>query len=145
MNARDFLSLARRLVTDPAEAAWRSAISRAYYAAFHVARELLEDLRFQVPRTEQAHKYLAHRLSNCGVVQVQRAGSDLDALRDLRNQADYDLRRPMAQKIVSARLQLAERIIQIFDAARLEPARSQITDTIKIYERDVLREVTWHP
>jgi hypothetical protein len=31
------------------------------------------------------------------------------------------------------------------DAARLEPIRTQITDAMKIYERDVLKTVTWHP
>jgi hypothetical protein len=27
----------------------------------------------------------------------------------------------------------------------LEPTRSQIRDAMKIYERDVLHDVTWHP
>ena len=145
MNGRDFLSLARRLVLESTEAAWRSAVSRAYYAAFHVARELLEDFHFRVPRPEQAHKSLAYRLSNCGDPQIQQAGSDLDVLRDLRNQADYALRRPVRQGVVAARMHLAERIIQAFDTAAQEPTRTRITDAVKIYERDVLQEVTWHP
>src|SRR5438477_485799 len=41
MNWRDFLSLAARLAADVTEADWRAAVSRAYYAAFHVARQLL--------------------------------------------------------------------------------------------------------
>ena len=36
-------------------------------------------------------------------------------------------------------------IIQALDAAALEPVRTQITDAIKVYERDVLHDVTWHP
>jgi len=50
MNWRDFLSLAAQLAGDMAEADWRTAVSRAYYAAFHVARRLLADLNFTVPR-----------------------------------------------------------------------------------------------
>jgi uncharacterized protein (UPF0332 family) len=46
MNWRDFLSLATRLATGATEADWRTAVSRAYYAAFHVARRLFADLNF---------------------------------------------------------------------------------------------------
>jgi uncharacterized protein (UPF0332 family) len=41
MTGRDFLALAMQLAGGGSEAEWRSATSRAYYAAFHVARELL--------------------------------------------------------------------------------------------------------
>jgi hypothetical protein len=40
---------------------------------------------------------------------------------------------------------IAPRTIQVFEAAAIEPTRSQITDAMKIYERDVLHDVTWHP
>ena len=39
MDFRDFLSLAVTLSNGTTEAEWRSASSRAYYAAFHVARQ----------------------------------------------------------------------------------------------------------
>jgi hypothetical protein len=45
MNWRDFLQLARRLSRGTAEADWRTAVSRAYYAAFHIARRLFADLK----------------------------------------------------------------------------------------------------
>jgi hypothetical protein len=144
MTGRDFLSLAHQLAAAGTEAAWRTAVSRAYYAAFHYAREFLEDLSFTVPRADLAHKYLIFRLSNCGDVQVEQAAHDLDILRGLRNQADYELRRPFHQGIIPAEVQRAERIIQILDAVQ-DPRKTQITDAIKIYERDVLKNVTWHP
>jgi hypothetical protein len=56
MTGRDFLAVARRLVAEPTEADWRTAVSRAYYAAFRVARDLLESLSFRVPRADRAHK-----------------------------------------------------------------------------------------
>src|SRR5262249_36269960 len=121
------------------------AVSRADYAAFHVARELLEQLGFSAPRAEQAHAYLWLRLHNCGDPQVQRAGADLNRLRRGRNYADYELHRPQRQAIASARVHMGQRVIQTLDAATTEPTRTQITDAMKIYERDVLQEVTWHP
>jgi hypothetical protein len=62
MTGRDFLTVAEQLAAGGTEAEWRSAISRAYYAAFHVGRELLEDLRFRVPHADRAHAYLSRRL-----------------------------------------------------------------------------------
>jgi hypothetical protein len=44
MNGRDFLLLATRLTLGNTEADGRTAVRRAYYAAFHVARRLLADL-----------------------------------------------------------------------------------------------------
>ncbi len=66
MDGRDFLPLANALAAGPTEAEWRTAISRAYYAAFHVARQLVMDLGFVVPYADRAHAYLWYRLSNSG-------------------------------------------------------------------------------
>src|SRR6266436_1986042 len=92
MKSRDFLTLAQRLVSESAEVSWRSAVSRAYYAAFHVARELLEDLGFVVPQGDRAHAYLWLRLSNSGDPLVVKTGRRLGDLRRWRNRADYDVR-----------------------------------------------------
>jgi uncharacterized protein (UPF0332 family) len=142
MNSRDFLTLAQTLLADRFEAAWRSAVSRAYYAAFHVARELLEDLRFTVPRGEQAHGYLWLRLSNCGDRQLEKTGASLNTLRQDRNGADYDLHRPLTQANAARSVRAAEQLILLLTGTT-GPIRTQITDTMKVYERDVLRVVTW--
>lgn len=144
MNGRDFLPLARKLAADPSEAAWRSALSRAYYAAFHVARELLESMGFAVPKADAAHKHMAWRLGNCGDAQVEDVGQKLDILRGERNSADYDMRHPMPQNLAQQRIKMVEQILRTLDAIG-EPTRTQITDAVKIYERDVLKNVTWHP
>jgi uncharacterized protein (UPF0332 family) len=145
MTGRDFLTVAKQLADASTESAWRSAISRAYYAAFHVARELLEDLRFAVPHADRAHVYLSRRLANSGHTQTQQAGTDLNALRGDRNQADYDLHRSVTARLATVHVRLAEQIVVFLDAARHEPVRSQVTDAMKIYERDVLQEQTWQP
>jgi uncharacterized protein (UPF0332 family) len=145
MNWRDLLPLAARLAGGSTEAEWRSAVSRAYYSGFHVARRLLSDLRFAVPRADRAHQYLAFRLSNSGEPTVEQAGRDLETLRRLRNRADYDESPALTQPQALAALQVAGSVIQGLDAARQEPARTRITDSIIVYERDVLRDVTWQP
>jgi uncharacterized protein (UPF0332 family) len=144
MTGRDFLPLAVHLAAGTTEAEWRTSVSRAYYAAFHETRRLFESLGFSVPHGDRAHAYLWLRLSNCGDQQVQQAGAYLNDLRRLRNQADYDLHRPLIQAKASPQARVADRIIQALDA--LTPAaRTQVTDAMKVYERDVLHDVTWHP
>jgi uncharacterized protein (UPF0332 family) len=145
MNWRDFLSLAGRSAGNATEADWRTAVSRAYYAAFHVARQLLTDLNFTVPRADRAHQYLVFRLSNCGESAVEQAGRDLETLRRLRNRADYDDAPAVTQPQAAAAVRLAEAIIQVIDAARLEPTHTQMRDAMIVYERDVLQDVTWSP
>ena len=106
---------------------------------------MLSELGFTVPRADRAHQYLVFRLSNSGETPVEQAGRDLETLRRLRNRADYDVTPAITQAQAAAGVQLADGIIQTLDAARVEPVRSQITDTMKVYERDVLQDVTWSP
>lgn len=143
MNGPDFLPLAARLAAERTEPEWRTAVSRAYYAAFHVARQLLEDLGFRTPRADRAHAYLWMRLNNCGDARVENAAADLQTIRRHRNQADYDLHIPLKQTVAAGDVRLAGQIIQTLAAAAQQPARTQITDAMRIYERDVLKDVTW--
>ncbi len=145
VNFREYLTLARTLAGGANEAEWRSASSRAYYAAFHVARLLLLDLGFHVPQADRAHGYLWLRVSNAGHADTITAGRYLGQLRRWRNWADYDDHRVIAQSDAIQSVKLAEDIIQALDAAALDPIRTQIIDAMKIYERDVLKDVTWHP
>ena len=73
---------------------------------------------------------------------MKDAGKELNALRSWRNRADYDMNRPLPQAMAAGQVQAAEWIIQILDAI-VEPTRTQITDAMKVYERDVLKDVTW--
>jgi hypothetical protein len=74
-----------------------------------------------------------------------KAGSRLGLLRRERNWSDYDDHRTITSIDAVRNVQEAEAIIQALDAAALDPIRTQITDTMKIYERDVLKDVTWYP
>jgi uncharacterized protein (UPF0332 family) len=145
MDYRDYLTLAVSLAAGSTEAEWRAAVSRAYYAAFHVARELLLGLRFRVPHADRAHAYLWLRLANAGVADVQLAGNRLNALRHQRNRADYSARPSLLQTTAVNEIRNAQNIIQALDAAAVDPVRTKITDAMRVYERDVLRDATWHP
>jgi len=145
MKGRDFLTVAGGLASDSTEAAWRSAISRAYYAAFHAARELMTDLGFTVPQGDSTHAYAWIRLQNCGDPKVRKAGSNLNVLRGQRNRADYDLHLTIRQSHAATEVQIANEVLQSLDAAALEPTRTQITDAMKAFERTILKVTTWHP
>jgi uncharacterized protein (UPF0332 family) len=138
----EFLKLAENYVTERSEAAWRSAVSRAYYAAFHVARDFVISLGFVTPRSEIAHAYLWRRLGNCGLSSLALAGSRLNQLRGERNRADYDLNDDLTQKDAKAAVKSAAMVIAALQAV-LPDDRLLITEAMKTYERDVLRESTW--
>jgi uncharacterized protein (UPF0332 family) len=141
----DLLTLAEKLIRGAVEAEWRSAVSRAYYAAFHKARLLLKSVGFAVPRGDQAHAYLWLRLCNCGDPQTIAAGSDLNALRGDRNIADYQVDANFFLADAQVQVQTARRILQLLDAAAVDPTRSQITNAMKVYEKTVLKQITWTP
>jgi uncharacterized protein (UPF0332 family) len=144
MNPRDLLEVADDLLGGLKEAYWRSAVSRAYYAAFHEARQLLWQCQFTVPKGEQAHAYLWLRLSNCGHPDLAHAGAELNDLRSQRNWADYDFDQVLDQNTAADYVQSAHDIVHLLElAATMADLLSQVTAAMQVYERDVLGEVTW--
>jgi uncharacterized protein (UPF0332 family) len=143
MNGRDFLPLARQLLGIGGEPARRSAVSRAYYAAFHVARDLLTDLGFTTPRADRAHEYLYRRLNNGGLAAVRVAANQLHDLRSQRNRADYDMPVPFSAALAAGQVAAAEYVVQTLDALTAAE-RTQLTDAMKLYEQQI-GDVTWAP
>ena len=86
----DFLRLGESLAQNElSEAGLRSAVSRVYYAVFHTVRVTL-----RVQGRRNIHNRVIDELTGYDWL----AGIELDALRDLRNTADYrlDVDLPMA-------------------------------------------------
>jgi hypothetical protein len=88
----EYLTLARWLATNTPpgvsqEAAWRVAVSRAYYAAFgHATRYAQDYLSFQPRGGPEDHGRLRAHLNS----RRRRATADsLDRLREWRNACDY--------------------------------------------------------
>jgi uncharacterized protein (UPF0332 family) len=144
MDPREFLDVASDWAVGPREAEWRSSVSRAYYAVFHLARKLLQQVGFQAPRGDSVHQYVYYRLHNCGEPQVVRAADLLRDLRVARNKADYDLDDPVIEKDAIDRLNEALDIDQILAALAANPALlAQLTQAMRDYERRALGVVTW--
>ena len=55
MTGNEFIILAGKLATSADEASLRSAVSRAYYGAFHLAIQFLNDIERPVPQNANAH------------------------------------------------------------------------------------------
>jgi len=91
MEGKEFFALAQKLVQMRTEPALRSAISRAYYAAFHCWIQLLREFGFQFSKDASAHEKLAAYLNNAAIGEIQTVADTLTDLRRRRNAADYNL------------------------------------------------------
>jgi hypothetical protein len=94
MNWADYVTLGRSLAGEGLEASGRSAVSRAYYAAFNVSRRWLEvnvapiDNRGAHERVWKTFRK-AERAEAGTRQKWERIGDLGGGLRTLRNQADY--------------------------------------------------------
>jgi hypothetical protein len=71
-------------------------------------------------------------------------GASLDSLRDLRNQADHDLAWSLSRRKADEHVETARGIIETLEAVEADAAfQAAITQTMRDYERDVLKDVTW--
>jgi uncharacterized protein (UPF0332 family) len=83
----DFLELAENLAArQNDEAAARTAISRAYYAAFHAGRDYLVRAGIPLDRSRNAHFQVRDVLRE----ESAHIGQDLEQLHFWRKRADYD-------------------------------------------------------
>jgi uncharacterized protein (UPF0332 family) len=82
-----FLTLAEELASRPGdEAAARSAISRAYYAAFHAGRAYLRQVNMTIDVSGTAHRQVRQAL----LASNREVSQNLARLHELRKEADYD-------------------------------------------------------
>lgn len=117
-----FLELAKELAARDDEASARSAISRAYYAAYHWARDyVVQELAVTVPKAE-AHQAVWDALMRQGRKRAEyAAGAGGKRARVLRNQADYEARMPGGQtpkETAQVAVKAAEAIIRNLDSLR---------------------------
>ncbi len=119
-DPRRYLSLAEHvLAASEDEAAWRSALSRAYYAAFLVAREYV-DGRGIKGRARSGRRLGSHErvIFSVGAIPDEMSSTmrnTLFRLKRLRTNADYDLDYVDAQEHIGEALEDAERVIAWID------------------------------
>src|SRR6266478_4176460 len=90
MRPRHFLDFAAQLAESSGLAAFRSAISRAYYAVFNEAEEFLLRMGFYPPKKDY-HIILQRRLLISGDKELEKMGSDLGDFHLKRIRADYKM------------------------------------------------------
>lgn len=82
----------------------RCAISRAYYAAFHVAVDFLRFIRIKVCDSAACHVVTMNGLGNSGETDLATVGTYLGTLYDERAHADYEMTKPRAESLSQAEL-----------------------------------------
>lgn len=95
------------------EAAQRSAVSRAYYAAFCLARDYASsELGYRLAGGAD-HRQLPQYLKDThSRYHKARLANRLSRLRDWRNKCDYESMVPALSKMVESALEMARRAIQ---------------------------------
>ena len=120
----EYLNLAQELAATNSdssansEAKLRSAISRAYYSTFCLARNYLRDIEkdpilSRKNRDINKHQYVAEEFiyHPTKMKNMVRIGENLSRLRELRNKADYEDTLYNLQNAVKNALMLAQNII----------------------------------
>jgi uncharacterized protein (UPF0332 family) len=147
MNPADFISLAIKLSNSQQEVELRTSVNRAYYGAFHSARELLEECGIAFPPKEiygaDIHRKVRFCLANSGDTGAALVAVRLNSLRRQRNYADYDLKNVRFSASHAKPVKNAARVaVEIADAlqqCRSEPTLGQLRANVRTYARDVLR------
>ena len=141
MGSDEFLALAVELAAAGSEARQRTAVSRAYYGAFHFAKELLTAAGIILPDTAEAHRKIQLCLKESRVDDARRAGDKLELLRGQRNRADYDLRAAdfRQKETAESLLGVTQNLVAVLEMLRVEPVWSLFRSNVRTYAEQVLR------
>jgi hypothetical protein len=90
----DFLTLAEELAMRPEEHCLRTAISRVYYYAYHLARQRVVDNEFVITKFEDSHKQVWEKFGGSPDFQCRKLYDLAQILKDKRRQADYEANFP---------------------------------------------------
>jgi uncharacterized protein (UPF0332 family) len=137
MDPRDFLDIAKKLAGGNTPAEYRTAVSRAYYATYHVSAEFLKGIGCTILKAPAGHEQVIRNLSNCGDLELAKVGSQLTDLRSQRNSADYRLddTKYDKQRASQAVTMQSERMIQALDRCGSGARRDEIAKAVKEYQR----------
>lgn len=143
MTGDEFIGLAGKLAIGAAsgEAAFRSATSRAYYGAYHLAVSLLADLGYPLPANANGHVFTQRVLTGSGHPAARQAGFLLGDLHTDRIKADYKLKNSSAgmQHFARLRVEAAVAIQARLSSYAIEPARSELAAAIAAYLQKIQR------
>ena len=136
MKGEDYINYASRLVATPpgshAVCHYRTAISRAYYGAYHLAAAALGELGKHIPANATGHRETIVALQDSGVADAVDAARLIGDLQSARIKADYHLDKDSYFTQANARLNIedAHNVMSSIKRCLAEPAKSQITATL---------------
>jgi uncharacterized protein (UPF0332 family) len=108
----EYFELAKELAQRQDEASQRSAISRAYYAAFCSARNRLRG-QIVIPQTSEAHSMVWNQFQESPAREQRQIGQLGRRLRHARTEADYDDSVPELPKVVENAIATAGKLLSI--------------------------------
>ena len=117
MDPKDFLELAKSIYQDRSnlvEARQRTAISRAYYSAFHILKPISVkiDPSIALVTSGEIHEKVITALKKSKEGKHRVLGDKLFTLRGNRNTADYHLGEIVDRKLTQDSIDLVENLIQ---------------------------------
>jgi hypothetical protein len=137
MRGREFQDVAETLAKGASAAELRSAVGRAYYAAFNTSAEFVRDLGFRVPESSEAHDRVRRLLNNSGETTLVVVAQQLGTLRTKRNHADYRLTRrdveqaPTVRPLVAQARSLIDSLEEFTDKEARERSKAVISDYLR--------------
>ena len=142
MNPRDFYILALKLSKSNQPVECRTAINRAYYAAYHVGIEILEDLEcgIKISKNAGGHGEVIKFLSNSGDKLTENAATQLNGLLSNRIKSDYrlDYSGVENKETADANVKVALGIIEILeDWSNDDAKRNQIAKALIEYQERI--------
>ena len=115
-DLRQYFTLARELASHPDnEAAMRSAISRAYYAAYNTAARH-KGTRGVAATREGSHRGVWEELRRSGNIDWRRAGNKGRDFLELRRAADYEDEVSNLRNGMYGALNTADEILRLLNA-----------------------------
>lgn len=116
MDPADFLSVAARLRASPSEAERRTSVGRSYYGLYNVLRARFRTVA-NLQGTSRDHGRLITYLTESNDARMQQVGEKLKNLRDLRNDADYEMDGPIDAAQSELAYQWAREAVRILIAS----------------------------
>jgi uncharacterized protein (UPF0332 family) len=133
MTGDDLIFLASQLIAQAqyghAGARYRSAVSRAYYGAFHLVIDFLREFDVEIVKNHTGHVEAYRALFQTNHSMAVRAARMLEDLRGDRNVADYHLEKQTFDNPRNAmdRVEMAAEIKSCLNQCRREPDRSELS------------------
>lgn len=115
VSPADFLDSAVQLATENCEMAKRNSLSRAYYAAFHRAKQ---EFPFTPPKGMSTHSpYFKHLLEFPENSPQRVTGMKLKTMHARRVVADYRIEYALQKSIAAIQLDAANQIFSLLDGS----------------------------